>query len=308
MGNAPMGTILRNFLSRIRSPGTGRVVLAGSGIVAGVAILVFVGLYSFWLTQSGSDEERFAFSVPAESRPALLNQAAPAPRPLSLPERSSPAPEGGAVSPLPVPAPDAALFASLYPGDRINPKFWDQPAWAGSTPFGGPGIPEGYVPIASTDVIFEPDPTSPTVRIRIPVIGLDSTVAELALLDVADQRQYETPDNTVGHIPETAGPGEANNGWYFGHLSSLASGEGSVFRSLPDIAEHVRHDPVDVIIDRADGSSYIYRVTSTEQVHQDELRLTETPDSQITLCTCWPPRVFDRRILVHAELIAIKQG
>ena len=55
-------------------------------------------------------------------------------------------------------------------------------------------------------------------RILVPSIGLDSGVNELAILDLGDSRAYETPVNSVGHIPQSANSGEA-----FGLLRSAGS-------------------------------------------------------------------------------------
>jgi sortase (surface protein transpeptidase) len=98
-----------------------------------------------------------------------------------------------------------------------------------------------------------------------------------------------------------------SNGWYFGHLESFGTGEGSVFNNLPDVVELIRHDPVDIFIE-TDDAEYMYRVTATSQLHEDDLALTASSYSQVTLCTCWPPKVYDRRVLVTAELVAVKRG
>lgn len=255
--------------------------------IAGVLLIAATALFGFWRLRSGSDADQFNFAVAVDVR-ALLTGANAAP----VPQDS-----GSAVS----------TFASIYPGGRINPRYWSDPDRAGAMPFGAPGIPPGFTPVSSGDPIAAEAAGAPATRIRIPVIGLDSYVAALELLDIGDQRAYQTPDNTVGYIPETASPGELDNGWYFGHLESFGTGEGSVFNRLPEVAEQIRHDPVDIFIE-TDDAEYMYRVTSTRQVHQDDLKLTAAENSQITLCTCWPPRVYDRRVLVSAELIAVRRG
>ncbi|MEE8045309.1 MAG: sortase, partial [Dehalococcoidia bacterium] len=207
--------------------------------------------------------------------------------------------------PLELRAPDVAQFASLYPGDLLNPKYWSEPEWAGSDPFGGPTIPDDFIPVLSTDLFRDFDPTTEAVRIRIPSIKVDSVVAELAVVDLGDQKSYETPNNTVGHIPETSSPGQQGSGWFFAHLESFVAQEGNIFRHLPEIAELIKQDPVDVYLETSD-SVYIYRVTGTSQVHQNDLKLTSSQDAQITLVTCWPPRVYDQRVLVDATLIAYR--
>ena len=196
-------------------------------------------------------------------------------------------------------------FASIYPGGSMNPRYWSEPHWAGNLPFGGPTIPEGFMPVDASDTSLFSNDAQRGVRMRIPAIDLDGTVSELEILDLGDSRAWSTPDNVVGHIPTTANPGEAANGWYFGHLDNFISNEGDIFRRLPEISEMISNDPVDIFITTSDAE-YMYRVTQTRQLHRDELHLTETNNAQISLVTCWPFRVYDHRIVVSAVLIAVK--
>jgi LPXTG-site transpeptidase (sortase) family protein len=265
--------------------------------LVGVALIVVASVYIYSNSRSGSDADEFTQSISSESLDNHLGRVAGAVVIETI--------DGEQPIPLELLAPDVARFASLYPGDLLNPKYWAQPEWAGSDPFGGPTIPDDFIPVLSTDLFRDFDPTADATRIRIPSINLNSTVAELAIIDLDDQRSYQTPDNTVGHIPETSAPGQQGSGWFFGHLESFAAGEGSIFRHLPDIAALIKLDPVDVYIETSD-SVYMYRVTSTSQIHESELHLTSSDDAQITLVTCWPPRVYDQRVLVDATLIAYR--
>ncbi len=85
----------------------------------------------------------------------------------------------------------------------------------------------------------------------------------------------------------------------------MRCGEGNIFRHLPEIRDLITQDPVDVYLS-TDSLEFIYRVTSTSQIHKDDLRLSSAEDAQITLVTCCPPRVYDQRILVDATLIAYR--
>ena len=107
----------------------------------------------------------------------------------------------------------------------------------------------------------------------------------------------------MGHIPDTANPGEGGNGWFFGHLESPLRGEGNVFRRLPEIRRLAEQDPVDIIIENDDGA-FLYRVVATDVVHQDDLSIYDSGGSEVTLVACVPTRVYDHRLLVTAELIA----
>ena len=206
---------------------------------------------------------------------------------------------------IPIPA---AGFASIYPGYQIHPKYWDEPLWAGTDPYlhDADGLPAEYRLVVGFETDVPGGATAPARRISIPTIGVDTSVKELAIVNLGDSRAYETPKNTVGHIPETSNPGEIGNGWFFGHLESPIKGEGSVFRRLPDISEYLKNgDPVYVSIESEDGE-YLYQVTSTRVVHQDELKLYSEDGAVITLVACVPRLVYDHRILVTANLVGIK--
>lgn len=265
--------------------------------IVGVVLIVVSGVYIYSKSNSGSDASAFTYSIPENSLDSHLGISI-------VPESESPT-TGETPIPLEQKYPDVAQFANLYPGDLLNPKYWSEPEWAGSDPFGGPTIPDEFRPILSTDLFLDIDPTANATRIKIPAIKLDSTVSELRIVDLGNQKSYQTPNNTVGHIPETSLPGQQGSGWFFGHLESFAAREGNIFRHLPEITELIKEDPVDVYLETPDAE-YIYRVTATSQIHESELHLSSTSDAQITLVTCWPPRVYDQRVLVNATLIAYK--
>ena len=265
--------------------------------LVGVALIVVSGVYIFSRSRSGSDADEFIHSVSEEQLDSHLGRVASTILYTPVP--------GQQPVPLELKAPDVARFANLYPGNMLNPKYWSEPEWAGSDPFGGPSIPEGFIPVLSTDLFHEFDPASEATGMRIPAIGVDSTVAELGIIDLGNQREYQTPDNTVGHIPQTASPGQQGSGWFFAHLESFVAGEGSIFRRLPEVTELMKQDPVDVYLTTA-GVEFIYRVTGTSQIPEEDLKLSSADDAQITLVTCWPSRVYDQRVLVDATLIAYR--
>jgi sortase (surface protein transpeptidase) len=245
--------------------------------------LALAGAAAFVLTErlrSGSDAAEFDVQVPVSGRAEWRSMPAPAGQP------------GG-------------RYSTIYPGGQTNPRYWDDPVWAGAAPFAGPGLPDGFEPVSADALALSPISGGTATRMRIAAIGLDSPVAPLEIVDLGDSREYETPVNTVGFIPDTAVPGEAASGWYFGHLESFVQREGSVFGRLPEIARLIREDPVDVVLETGNGQ-FLYRVVSTKQVNQHELAVTGSADSRITLVTCWPPRVYDQRIVVEAELIGYR--
>ena len=264
----------------------------------GAALIVVSGVYIYSRTRSGSDATEFIYSVPEENLGGHLGRAAVAVPPAPV--------TGERPIPLEQKAPDVAGFAGLYPGNLLNPKYWSEPEWAGSDPFGGPTIPDGFIPVLSTDLFRDFDPSLDATGMRIPAINVNSSVVELAILDLGNQRAYQTPDNTVGHIPATANAGEANGSWFFGHTESPTLGEGSVFFNLRDIPDKLRRGEEVYIITDNGQDQFLYRVTSSQVVHQSDLRLYETGLATIHLVSCVPRLVYDYRLIISGELIATK--
>ena len=166
-------------------------------------------------------------------------------------------------------------------------------------------LPEGFALIDST----EDNPlllVAPATRMTISSLDIDSSVVELSIADVGERRAYETPNNTIGHIPETADAGERGSGWYFGHTESPILDEGNVFFNLQKVAEALRvGDDVDIITDNG-TEQFLFRVTGTRVVHEDELALENNGGSSIHLVSCVPRLVYDHRLIVDAELVARK--
>ena len=278
--------------------------LAGLGLtLAGVLLLVAVALYYTYSLYAGSKLEDLNVSE-AEVAQAVVDKAPQVEstvfEPILLSEPStSPTQPDRSVFP-------ASVYETVYPGFQIHPKYWDQPLWAGPDPYPHvvTGLPPGFISVAS-DSSISPAGFGATTRIGIPIIGVDSSVSELEIVDLGDSQAYENPDNIVGHIPETAAPGELGNGWFFGHLESPLRGEGNVFRRLPDIPEYLRDgDPVYVTLE-SDVGVHLYRVTATKVVHEDDLRLYDADNVTITLVACVPRLVYDHRLLVTAELVGV---
>ena len=203
-----------------------------------------------------------------------------------------------------------ASYNSIYPGYQMHPKYWDRPLAAGSAPysFGVVRRPDGFIRLSASDGVPR-GTASDATRIRIPSIGVDSEVANLAIINLGDSSQYETPKHVVGRIPRTSNPGEVGNTWLFGHLESPIKGEGNVFRRLPEIPALLNAgDDVYASLLNEDGDEFLYQVTETQVVNQDDLALYETDDSTITLVACVPRLVYDHRILVTGKLVGIKRA
>ena len=292
-----------------RSLGT---ILGMSLVAAGILLLTGSILY-------------YAYGVEARSRLDRLNTLLP--QPVTLPAEAASAgftpvaatSEGDAPAvDLPSRAEETEVserieeqssvvvgYAASFPGMYIHPKYWAQPLLAGTDPRPTKGLPDGYTAL-SADEGRSAASAAIATRIRIPVIGVDSTVNQLAIIDLGDSRAYETPKNTVGHIPETVDPGEVGNGWFFGHLESPIKGEGNVFFRLPKIPEHLKNgDPVYVSLETDEGE-YLYQVSATQVVHQNNLTLYDSDGATITLVSCVPRLVYDHRLLVTAKLVGIR--
>ena len=147
--------------------------------------------------------------------------------------------------------------------------------------------------------------TQPATLMTVPGIGLKALVEELEVVDTGDSRAWETPKHAVGHIPTTAKPGAAGQGWYFGHLQSPIRGEGSVFRRLPELAARFKKGERFTINLDAGGLRYVYEVYQTDVIHQSELALSDSGQNDITLVACWPEYVYSERVLVTAALVDV---
>ena len=193
---------------------------------------------------------------------------------------------------------------SLYPGDSLAAPYWTEPDSYEPAALREAALLRQFSPLAPGQNASASAPLDPATRIIIPSIDIDSAVTELAILDLGDSRTYETPRNVVGHIPQSSNAGEQGDPWYFGHTESPLRREGSVFFNLQMIPEKLKKDEEVYIITDNGLNRFLYRVTSTEVVHQDDLRLTQTNGANINLVSCVPRLVYDHRLVVRGELIA----
>lgn len=124
-------------------------------------------------------------------------------------------------------------------------------------------------------------------RLTIPRLELSAMVRE------------GTDDTTLslalGHVPNTALPGERGNMAVAGHRDTL-------FRSLRGIKKH------DLIRIETVSGSYLYRVGATEIVDPTEVAvLKPSEDSELTLVTCYPFNYIGpapQRFIVKAEEVS----
>jgi len=198
----------------------------------------------------------------------------------------------------------AASSISLFPGKAVTADSWGDPFGYEPAYLRQRELLDGFFPIGESGITIS-DIRSST-RILVPSIGVDSTISELSILDLGDSRAYESPDNTVGHIPESANPGEQGTSWFFGHTESPISREGSVFFNLQKVPEKLRNREDVFIITDNGVNQFLYRATATQVVHQDDLSLDSTPDADINLVSSVPRFVYDHRLVVSGVLIALR--
>lgn len=193
----------------------------------------------------------------------------------------------------------------IYPGEILNPALWRNPFLSDSRSPEEAELMKEFTQW-STDVQSHLTPHGVPVKLTINSINLDSQIVQLGIINVGDSRSYETPKDIVGHIPETSNPGGLGSMWLFGHLESPIRGEGNIFSRLPEIPDWLREGrPVYALVD-SENASYLYRITKTLTVHQDDLRIEDIPGSSIVMVTCVPRIVYDYRLLVMGEVIGVK--
>ena len=145
-----------------------------------------------------------------------------------------------------------------------------------------------------------------TNRLIVPAIGINAPVHELTILDEGTTRRYESPNNIVGHIPESANPGEAGSSWFFAHMESPIIGEGSLFFNLPLIPSLLSKGENIHIIAEDNLQQHLYLVTSTEIIRESDMKLYNAGWAAIHLVTCVPRLAYDHRLIVTGELIGLK--
>ena len=146
----------------------------------------------------------------------------------------------------------------------------------------------------------------PALSIQIPLIGIDSKIKDLSIVEQNDGRSYETPKNIVGRISTNEEFEKSVPGWFFGHLESPIKGEGNVFHNLPEVADHLRNgDPVYVHI-KNHKRDFVYLVNKSQVIHKSDLQLYDLGMDSIMLVTCANRPYYDHRQLVSARLIDIR--
>nr|WP_312578690.1 class D sortase [Sedimentibacter sp.] len=123
--------------------------------------------------------------------------------------------------------------------------------------------------------------------IKIPKINIYT-----AILEGTDNNALRY---TVGHYPQTAGPGEKGNFVLLGHRNYRY---GKFFKKLDEL------EIGDEVIVKKDTNTYTYVVTNSFVVSpEDTWVLRQTSDAQITMITCTPIGTYTHRLVVKGVLI-----
>lgn len=283
------------------------VIYAGVALLALGAMLAVGGLMFYQFR--ASPEELQNLQVTAPPSPAAPT-ATPAPPPAADP----PAPPA-TPAPRTVPgfSPEAIAAVAPYPGAGAGPDGWNA-RYAYLPPHHQEQLLlQGMAPIDGRGMNAA---AQPATRLAVPAVGIDSAVAELDILEEDGARVYERPSRVVGHLPESAEAGQAGDAWFFGHTESPLLGEGSVFFRLREVPDLLRQGRAVNIITENAQERFVYRVTGTRVVHEDELQGGADWDAgevgptfraggraTIHLVACVPRLVYDHRLIVDGTLV-----
>jgi sortase A len=142
-----------------------------------------------------------------------------------------------------------------------------------------------------------PRPELP-IRLVIPAIALDARVVEVGIVIEDGKPVWETAAFAVGYHRGTALPGEKGNTVMAGHISSPVSRKGEVFRRLPEVRIG---DRVEVYTAERQVT---YEITEIRVVAPTAVEVMDpTPDATLTLITCYPDRLYTKRLVVVAKLV-----
>jgi sortase A len=137
---------------------------------------------------------------------------------------------------------------------------------------------------SGSEEVYEPITVG---TIEIPKINIHA-----AILEGTDNRALRY---TVGHYPQTAGPGENGNFVLLGHRNFRY---GKFFNKLDEL------EMGDKVIIKKDANTYTYEVTNSFVVSpEDTWVLKQTSDAQITMITCTPIGTYTHRLIVKGVLI-----
>lgn len=199
--------------------------------------------------------------------PSPLPTAEPIPTATSVPMPTAvpPTPQltPTTATPTPTPTPTPLPTPTLVP--TLTPVALDPSQYEKLLPF----LPKEPAKPASSLTSF-----APPTRLVIPSIGLSSAIIEMGATS-------DTPAYVVGHYGST-NPGSVGNVALGGENAAFLKDKGDIFGRLEEVQVG---DPVVVY---TDNNWYLYMVTDLKPVKKTPDVFAQTPDSRLTLFTCWP--------------------
>ncbi len=196
----------------------------------------------------------------------------------------------------------ATSETGLNPNAQTLPVFWSDRLSYESAPQELQTLLEAFTPVGA-EPGFPLGSRAASTRLAIPSVEIDAHIVELAIEELGSCRAYETPDRAAGHIPATANAGEAGSAWFFGHTETPLLGEGSIFFNLVQIPEMLKQGRDVFVIAESEEGQYLYRLISSQVVHEQDIRLYDAGGATIHLVSCVPRLVYDHRLIVSGELI-----
>ena len=127
------------------------------------------------------------------------------------------------------------------------------------------------------------------------------------MLDLADSRAYQTPEDIMSHIPESANPGERGSAWFFGHQVSSVARDRNELSGLNLISSRVRKGQDTYAFIENVQTCYVYRIMSTSIMRQDDMTIFDTGDPTIHLVIPVPRWSYDHRLTVTGKLVGTLQ-
>ncbi len=165
----------------------------------------------------------------------------------------------------------------------------------------GPKVGESLVPTITP----VPD-NSPPIHLNIPSVGIDADVVPVAW-DMIPAKgggikpEWQVADYAVGHHAGSANPGQVGNVVLSGHVDY----KGEVFRNLHEVKKG------DLVTLYTEKGQYIYVISdlrivqeegvSAQQKRQNARFMDPTADATLTMITCYPYGIDDRRFIAIAK-------
>jgi sortase A len=177
--------------------------------------------------------------------------------------------------------PTALITAVILPGGHTPPSS------AGGSKFNQAEIPAHLLPLVQS-IANLPAPTpgpSQAVRIQIPAIGVDAPIVQ--------GDGWEQLKKGVGQHIGSADPGETGNVVFSAHDDVF----GEIFRNLDKLM------PGDKVLVFTAQQQYVYLVTASQIVLPTQVEvMNPTSEPMVTLISCYPYMVDNKRIVVFAKL------